>query len=230
MMRAIRRRLAGPADAGISLVELIVSIFISSIILTMVASFFIQTTNVTASAVQTRNSTSVASNSMNELSAVVRLATTVPVSGSTVPLAAINYASASKVVIYALVDVANAISPVPTQVTFDSSTGNLIETRCLGTVGGTGFVTFGTCAATSSRNLGGTFVAPVSPENSLFTYLDSNGAPIALSGGVIPSASLATIASIIVSVKVLAPNSKNAPVYLTSNVGMPNLGLQNASS
>lgn len=209
--------------------ELMIAMIITAIILALVASFFIQVTRITSTSVQTGNSSSVASTAMYEVSNVLHQATTIPVSGGA-PLVAISFAAAGKLTIYSLVDVGDPTNPAPTQVTFDATgtKSNLVESRCVATASGT-FWTFGSCSSTSSRTIGGVIIAPTGTQNSLFTYLDSAGNPIGLVAGTVPTANLGSIASVQVSVNVLAPGSKTAPVYLTSNVGMPNLGLQIAT-
>ncbi|MDP9028794.1 MAG: hypothetical protein M3N46_14800 [Actinomycetota bacterium] len=213
--------------------ELMIAMIITAVILALVASFFIQVTKVTSSSVQTGNSSAVASNAMYEIANVVHQATTIPVSGGA-PLYAISSATASSLVVYSYVDVATSASPAPTRVTFSvtpaigNSNASLVETRCVATASGT-FWTFTSCASTLTRNIGGTIIAPTAGQNSLFTYLDSTGNTVALVSGSVPTSSLANIASVTVSVNVQAAGSATAPVYLTSNVGMPNLGLQIAT-
>ena len=227
-MRGIRARLrAADNEDGVTLVELIIAMIITGFILALTASFFIQTTKVTTSSVQTGNSSAIATNVMYEISNVVHQASTIPVSGGS-PLLAVNTASTNKLVIYSYVDVSTSTNPTPTRVTFDGTGTNLVETRCVATASGA-FWVFSSCASTLTRTVGGAIVAPTASQNSLFTYLDSGGNQIAMVSGSVPTASLGSIASIQVSVNIQAAGSKTDPVYLTSNVGMPNLGLQIAT-
>lgn len=233
-MRRIRARLmAADNENGVTLVELIVAMIITGFVLAMAASFFIETTKITTASVQTGNSSSIASNAIYEISNVVHQAATIPVSGAA-PLNAVNTASTNKLVIYSYVDVSTSTNPTPVRVTFDATSPagspNLVETRCVATASGA-FWVFSSCSSTSTRIVGGAIVAPTggSPQKNLFDYLDSSGNSIPMVSGSVPSLSLASIASIQVSVKVLAAGSQTAPVYLTSNVGMPNLGLQIAT-
>ena len=227
MIARLRTRLRLEDESGVTLVELLVASIITGFILVLVASFFIQVSRVTTTSVQTGNSTQVASTAMFEISNVIHQATNIPVSGGS-QLVAVNTANVKKLVVYAYVDVSTSTSPVPSRVTFDASTGNIIETRCAATASGT-FWTFSTCSSTVTRDLGGVVVDPTGTQNTLFSYLDSGGSPIALVSGSVPAGSIGGVASIQVSVNVLAPKSTTAPVYITSNVGMPNLGLQIAT-
>jgi hypothetical protein len=230
MIRRLRVRLeTGDAERGLSLTELVVAAALSLLILTMVGTVFAQTAQLTASATQNRNSNTVASNIAGELRTVIALAVQVPVQGSSTPLPAIKSGTAGKLEIYSLIDVTDATNPAPTLVTFDSAGGIMVESRCVGKAT-SGFWTFTTCASTSTRKLGGVITAPSAGQSPLFSYLNGGGAPVALAAGALPPTSLASVASVTVSVNVLADGSKTAPVYLSSNIGMPNVGLQQGTS
>lgn len=232
MIRRLRLRLAtGDADRGLSLTELVVAAALSLLILAMVGTVFAQTAQLTSSATQNRDSNTVASNIAGELREVIGLAIQIPVQGSSTPLPAIKSGTATSLVINALVDVADPANPAPTQVTFavDAATGMVTESRCVAK-SVSGFWTFTSCASTSTRKLGGAIVAPGSGQSPLFSYLDGSGGTVAFAGGSLPATSLTNVASIIVSVKILAAGSKTAPVYLSSNIGMPNVGLQQGNS
>ncbi|MFC5502765.1 PilW family protein [Lysinimonas soli] len=228
MIHRMKVRLAHE-DHGLSLTELLVASMLTLLIIVMVGTMFANTAQLTSNATQNRNSNTVASNIANELRTVIGLAVQVPVSGSTTPLPAVSSGSDSVLVIYSLVDVTDPSNPAPTRVTFDSSTGSLIESRCVGK-SVSGFWTFSSCASSSTRNLGGVITAPTPSQLPLFTYVNGTGGALALAAGSLSSASLPLVASITVSVKVQAPGSKTAPVYFSSNVGMPNIGLQQGSS
>jgi type II secretory pathway pseudopilin PulG len=228
VIRGIGRRLrAVDNEEGVTLVELIVAMIITGFVLTLTASFFITTTKVTTSSVQTGNSSAVASNAIYEISNVVHQASTIPVSGGS-PLLAVNTASTNKLVIYSYVDVSTGTNPTPTRVTFDATGANLVETRCVATASGA-FWVFSSCASTLTRTIGGNIVAPTGTQNNFFSYLNSTGGTIAMVSGSVPPASLGSIASIQVSPNIQAAGSQTPAVYLTSNVGMPNLGLQIAT-
>jgi Tfp pilus assembly protein PilW len=224
------RRTAGDDDAGLTLVELMVSTMLGLLIMTLITTVLIQTTTITKTAVQSRTSNDIASSAMQEMSTVVRLASNVIVANSSTPTPAIVSGTANKLVITSLISVSTPSDPAPTQVTLDTTSGSLIESRCTATKSG-GVWVFSTCASTSTQNWGGPWVAPTTGQNSPFTYLNSSGQTIALVNGALPSTALSTVASIIVSVKVQVPGQTlNGPIYLTSNVIMSNLGLKQVSS
>jgi hypothetical protein len=231
----VRRRLAamtatGDDDRGLTLVEVMVSAALTILVMAMVVGFFAQTAKITSTAVQSRTGNTIAGTAMQEITNVVRLGAQLPVQGSNVPSPPVVTATATKLVIVAFVSVTNTNDPAPTRVTFDSSSGSIVESRCVGTKQN-GFWTFGSCASTSTQNLGGPVVAPDSTQNPLFTYLDANGAVLALSSGSLPATAIPNVATITISVKMQATGQTIlAPVYLTANVTMPNTGLQKATA
>jgi hypothetical protein len=228
----MRRRweaLRSEREAGVTMVEIMISIMLGAIVMAMIGGFLIQTTRITSTAVQSNTSNGTASSAMQEITTIVRLATQLS-NGTSTATPPVVSATSTKLVIASLVSVTTPTDPTPVQVTFDSSSGSIIESRCVATKVN-GFWSFSTCASTSSRNLGGPVVAPVAGENALFSYRDSTGATLALSNGVLPSTSNASVASIVVSVKMQSTGQTILPaVYLTANVGMPNIGLQQAAS
>jgi hypothetical protein len=225
MIRALRRRLGSrPSDAGLTLTELVVAASISLLVLTMVGAMLIQTANLTANAVQNRNSTTVASTAIAAISKSIRLATTVQmqVSGKGAVQPAVVSGTATTLTVYSYVDT-DAANPVPSRVTFDGTGTELKETRCVGTQV-SGFWSFSACTPTV-RNLGGSIIAPAVGEDPLFVYRGADGTVIPLVSGSLPPASLPSVASVLVSMKIQAVDSKTGPAYLTSDVGMPNIGL-----
>jgi Tfp pilus assembly protein PilW len=225
-LRAIRAR----RDAGLTMIELSVSTVLGLLIMTMVVTVFIQTTTITKTALQSRTSNDLASSAMQEMTNVIRLASNVTVANSSTPTPAIVSGTATKLVITSLINVTTPSDPAPTQVTFDTTSGSLIESRCVATKA-SGVWVFSTCASTSTKNWGGPIVAPTSDQNSPFVYLNGSGQAIALVNGSLPSTALSTVASITVSVKVQTPGQTlNGAVYITANIGMTNLGLKQVSS
>ena len=220
-------------DAGIGLIEILVASLLGLLLMTSVGAAFISTSKLTNLAVQNRNSSGAASNAMQELIEVIHLATPiavpVTVANPTGTTPAVVSATPKKLVIYSLVDVTNPVNPAPSLVTLDITTGSLVDSRCVGTPS-SGFWTFTTCSSTSTRTVAGTFIDPTAAQNSLFTYLDGNGVTLAISGGSLPGTSIASVASIIISVNLLAPRSNTRPAYLQSKTGMPNVGLQQETS
>jgi Tfp pilus assembly protein PilW len=226
VIAAMRRRLRENGDdAGIGLVEMMVASAIGILVLVMVGSMFIQTGKITTTAVQNRNSNAVASNAMQEISNVVRFATQVQKSDGTL-IPAVVSGTTNTLTLYSAVNVTNAVNPAPTRVTFDATSGSLVETRCVAT-SSNGYWTFTTCASSSTRKLGGTFIGASSVATPLFAYPDptsttSPPASLANSAGTLPSTALSSVLSVTVSVNVNA-NAKGSPTLIAANVAMPNV-------
>ncbi len=230
MIRRIRTRLGvGHTEDGLSLVELIVASMLTLLILAMVGAMFANTAQLTAKATQNHDSNTVAANVQSELRTVIGLAVQLPVSGSTNGLPPVSSGTNGKLVINSLINVTDPVNPAPTRVTFDSTSGDLVVTRCVGK-SVSGFWTFTSCASSTTTDLGGVIIASSGSQAPLFSYLDANGSTIGLAAGALPPTSLPNVVSITVSINVRAPGSKTAPVYLSSNVGMPNIGLQKGTS
>lgn len=223
MIARIRARLAvrGP-EAGLSLTELLTAATLSVLILAMVSALFIQTAKVTAASNQTQNSTTVASNIQNELTAVIRHATAVTQSSVTT---AVVSGTSSKLVLYSFVNVTDPVNPAPVRVTFDGTGASLIETQCVPKFVG-GAWSYSTCASSTTRNLGGILQPAGTGQLPLFTYIDSTtGNPLVIGTGSVGADDLPDVASITVGINVLATGSATAPTYLSSTISMPNLGL-----
>ncbi len=231
-MRAFRagiRRLRVD-QSGLSLAELLVAALLTSVMLIMVGNFFIQTAKLTTAGTQTRNSNGAAANIANEVTAVLRVATTLAKSGSEIPYPAIVSGTRSTLTIYSYslnsYSSTSASDPAPVMVTFTLSSGTVSETRCT-LVKSAGFWNPSTCSATSTRVLGSGVVAATGVADQLFTYRDGSGNPILIgTGGLLP-AQLDDVSSIIVTVKVQADvTSKTPPVILSNTVVLRNLGLE----
>jgi Tfp pilus assembly protein PilW len=229
-MRGVNRRLRALRDdaSGLSLVELLVSLGLSLLMLIMVATMFIQVTKITKASNQTHNSNGVAANVANELSAVLRVATTLAKLNVATPDPAIVAGTRSSVTIYSLSNT-SATNPAPVRVTFTlSAAGRVTEDRCIGVASGA-YWTFGSCASTSTRILGDGIIAPSGVTNQLFTYLDVNNNPILIGTGSLTAAQRALVAKIVVIVRAQAPGSETDPVLVKNTVVLRNLGLESDS-
>ena len=218
-------------ESGLSLVELLVSLGLSLLMLVMVANMFIQVTRITTASNQTHNSNGVAANVSNELSAVLRVATTLAKSNVATPDPAIVAGTRSSVTIYSLSNT-SATNPAPVRVTFTlDSAGRVTEDRCAGVASGA-YWTFGSCSSTSTRILGDGILAPTGTGNQLFTYLDVNGVSLVPgSGGTgsLTAAQRALVAKIVVIVRAQAPGSETDAVLVKNTVVLRNLGLETDS-
>lgn len=137
MIRPISARLrAERADSerGVTLIELIVVMFLSTIILALVGTLFVNVSMKTTESVDVRSSTADASNIMNAVSTTVRGSVTIPVAPKSDgtpndPLAAVKTASANTLVVYSYTD-AGPSFPVPLQVRYSvNAQGRMIEDR-----------------------------------------------------------------------------------------------------
>jgi len=227
-------RRIGPAlrrlvdDRGLSMTELLVGMLLTAVVMAMVGSFFMTTAKLTTAATQTRESNGTAANIANSITSVVRMATTLAKAGSEIPDPAIVAGSRSSLTLYSYANT-SAGDPAPVRVTFTlDATGKVTETRCTGTKSG-GFWTFGSCAATSTRILGVGVLAPTGTDDQLFTYRDGTGTPMVIGTGSLSAAQRADVSSIVVQVRVQAPNASTEPVLVRNTVVLRNLGLEATS-
>jgi len=216
-------------DAGLSLSELLVSILLLGIVMTIVTSLFVSTNRTVATGKGIADNTKTASNGMNEVARVIRAGTDNPVSGSALSDPAFVTAENEAIVIYAYVNLDSAAErPVMIRLALDSSR-NLIESRWPATLLTNGNWSFPSpsTAPTSTRILGGTVATRVSGQPWVFTYLTAAGDTLPVPAtGALTAAQLRTIAAVRVTLTIQASqtNSKNA-VTLTNAVGIPNLGI-----
>lgn len=203
-------------DAGLSLVELIVAIMITGVVLSIVATMFVNVARVTADANGTNTRTSVASNVMNEISKVVRTAANNATASSEDPDPALVSGTAATLTLYSYVDT-SATSPAPTKVTFRvDANGTAWEDRVAGSASGSYWVFTGT---TTSRQLGGPVTA-----TSLFTYLDQDNKVVTPGSTGLTLAQRNLISSIKVTVTIANnPTLGSDPIVIINTVGMPNL-------
>jgi Tfp pilus assembly protein PilV len=217
--RSIPRR---PRDEGITLVEVLVAMVVISIVLLVVTNLFATVQSTTRAAISARNAVGQASNVMDELTRVIRMGTSTPVSGNATPSAAVVAGTPSTLTVTSYVDT-SATAPMPTQVAFALSSGALQETRTASVASGSYAVYTG---AQTTRTIGSGLTSIA------FAYTDAGGAAITPSGtgSTLTAAQRAAVATI--TVTVTAPNSSgrtNDPIVLTSAVLMTDVALANAS-
>ena len=226
--------------SGYSLIELITAIALLSLVLALITGLFVSTTKSTALAQSMDASTRVATNAMDEISRVLRVGSTLSVSGSTTPNPAFVYADKEAVVLISNVDVnpyasVLTLPPKPTLVAFSLDSGRqLWERRWTPTASGTYWTVpnYQTATPASSRSLGGTVLAPVAGEDPFFIYLDSTGAPIAVPAtGGLSATQLASIASVKVTLRIRAISAKAGnPVVINNTVLLPNISVAKVTS
>ena len=212
-------------QSGISMVELLVSMIILGMILALITGMYISTSRVVATGTSVNTSTKAASVGLNELSRAIRFAASHPVSGQALDDPAFVVAKKDLLTVtgYFNVDSAN---PKPTKLAFTiDAQGRLIEVRYDSYVVSSGFWAFKTTAA-STQILTGALIPPTGSEPQLFTYLDSNNAPLTMPTTGLTSSQLPTVASVQIYFKLKSDASVTGnPVAFQSVVGVPNLGI-----
>lgn len=215
-MNRLRRHVqALEPDAGLSLVELLMAMFITALALAMVAAFYTNIARTTVNGRGDRQATGAASNAMDEISRVLRVASDMPQASGT-PLPAVDTASGTtSVTVYAWSDV-DANNPVPTKVQFSvDAAANLVEQRTAG-VSNSGYWRF--TGPTTTRMFSG-------PLSLNFQYYADPADPTATPTQVVPSTTADALSVSSVAVRVTAPRKAwraSAPVVLATTVLMPN--------
>lgn len=219
MMNALRTRLSHRAgDAGASLTELLVTMFVSGIVLAIVGTMFVNVARITTNSNASTQRNSIAGNIMSELSKVIRTASTNPTSGTPDP--AIISGTGTALTLYSYVD-ANPASPAPTKVGFRiDAQGQVIEDRWTASISNSYWVFTG---SPTSRPLGGPVTTAAAP---LFSYIEADGDVITVASSGLTAAQRATVASVRVNVTLDNTLTTGAdPIIVVNTVGMPNLKL-----
>jgi Tfp pilus assembly protein PilW len=226
MMRRIAAVRAS-GDAGVSLVELMVTVIVGAIVLALVGGFFVQTVRVTTNSNQSRVTTGYTINAENRLTNAVRVISQSPLSDGTTP--SIASAGPQSMVFYSYGNTAVSDQRLSKFTITVTAAKRLQVQQCTGTFNGT-YWTY-PCSATTSTTVvyPGFVVDPVSAnaELPLFAFYDSNRAQVASGVASLSSTQIASITSIAVSVKLktTAAAADSSAVYVTNTVGMPNIAL-----
>ncbi|MEO6116699.1 MAG: hypothetical protein ABIP33_09965 [Pseudolysinimonas sp.] len=225
MMIGIRRRLeAARADEGVSLVELMVAAFLSTLIMVAISAMFIIVAKQTVASQGARLSTADASNIVNVISTTIRASINNSVAGSDVPDPAIVSGTSSSIVIISYTDAGPSFE-TPLQIRYQIVGGRMTEDRWKPSIVA-GFAVFPSVNTTpyQTRTLGNVVVnTALEP---LFKYYNSDTPATEL----VPGSSGLTLAqrqtttSVKFDVKVLA-NTSHEVVEVQNNVGMPNMAL-----
>lgn len=225
---AARVRNAARDETGITLVELMVAILVLGILSAMVLSLYVQTTKAVSMSSSVSQNTKVSSNIMNEVSRVIRSASTNPTGGDTFQPAIID-ARPESVTVIAYVD-SDPVDPRPIRVQFsvDASTRQIIETRWAAKPGVNGLWVFDSSnPLISTRTLPGRLATTGSGGTPLFTYVRADRTtPLVPPAGGLTEANRLLIAAIQVNLVVNGSDNSNAdPLTLRNMVGLPNLNL-----
>lgn len=214
------------SDAGLTLLELLVAMGVSSILIALVATVFVTTSRVFTDQEGATDSARVASTAMNEVTRVVRAGTELPESGKTANAPVFAYAGAEKIEMAAFIDAESSKDPAPVKVSFGRNSANeLVETRWAADRYLKIYWKFRGSPA-SARTIARSLLAP-DKTRPLFRYFDKDGAALTPAAG----ASLSedqrrNIASVQITMQVQANGSgRTAPVAIQNMVGLPNLGV-----
>ena len=213
-------------DAGFSLPELLVTVFVFGVASTIVVTFFVNVNRTfTADRLQT-DSTEIAAVGMNELTRVIRSGTEIEVQGQTLNNPVFVTAKNEELVMYSFLDT-NSANPKPIKVRFWIDTDRVLkEQRWDSYIINTDYFAFNT-ASNYSRAVARLIPPRKSPDKYLFSYFTAAGAQLTPpSTGAFTTAQLRTIASVKVTLIVQADLTERAQrVQLENTVGIPNLGI-----
>jgi len=224
MMTTLHRRLAAArSEEGITLVELMVAAFLSTLIMVAMSAMFIIVAKQTVASQGTRLSTADASNIVNVVSTTIRASINNAVQGTDTPDPAIVSGTSNAVTVISYTDAGPSFQ-TPLQIRYRIVSGRMTEERWKPTMV-SGYAVFPATSITpyQTRALGNVVVnTALEP---LFRYYNAAGTELVPD----PTTGLSltqrqAAASVKFDVKVLAQNSHQV-VEVQNNVGMPNMAL-----
>lgn len=225
-MTALRRRLrAGAAgDRGLTLPELLVTMFLLSLITVLMVGTISGFSRAFTRDRAASDSTMVANTGMKELTRVIRAGTELRLTGggsTNAPL--FVEARANTLTMYAYIDT-NSASPRPVKVRFAiDANRRLVETRWAATTSSAPWAFASTGSPSSSRPIA-RFIPTTAP--ALFEYRDAQDNPLAIPTGGFTTEQLRKIAAVKVVLTVQADATGRADKVVVENaVGLPNLGI-----
>lgn len=215
------QRLRENDGSGFTLIELLVAMLITSMVLAMAGTFFVNVTKLTVAARASREGLAQAELAVGAVRTVVTMASdnTTADSGTTTPAVASGSATSLSVISYAN-STAAAVVPSMYTYTVDAS-GYLTESRQAGVLASTGYWTF--TGTTTSRKIAGPFVT--SSGTPFFSYIDSTGAVLTPTSTGLAATDLTKVAFVRVTAKVAAKTSAGVadPIVITSSIGLTNV-------
>jgi prepilin-type N-terminal cleavage/methylation domain-containing protein len=212
-------------DRGLSLAELLVTMTIFGIMMTVVVGLFSTYTKSVTLARTIDANVRTASNGMNEMSRIVRAGTNNPVRGSAVPEPAFSQAQREALTVYAFINLASSETrPVKVQFSIDAQR-NLVETTTAAVALGGGYWAF--TGAVSTRKLASAVAVPGAGELPLFTYRDADAAALPTdASGALTATQRQGVASVTVNLRIKSSStSSDNGVTLQNTVGIPNLSV-----
>ena len=218
-MRPATGRRGASDESGFTLIELLVAMMLTGMVMAMAATFFVNVAKATATGRTTREAMGQTSLAVNAVRNAVTMASDNAVS-ATATTPAVNAGTGTSLTITSFSNTSSTL-PVPSMVTFAlDSSGFLSETRQMGVVASTGYFAF--TGATTSRRVAGPFI--LGSGTPFFSYVDSTGAVIPLSGTGLATADLSKVAFVRVTAKVAnrAVSGSSDPVVTTTSIGLTN--------
>ena len=223
MIARLQRRLKAARDEeGVSLVELMVAAFLSTLILVAISAMFIVVAQQTVASQGTRLSTADASNIVNVVSTTIRASINNSVQNSDTPDPAIVSGTSSSIVVISYTDAGPSFE-TPLQIRYQIVGGRMTEDRWKPSIV-QGYAVFPAVTATpyQTRTLGNVVVnTALEP---LFRYYNAAGTELIPGATGLSLTQRQTTVSVKFDVKVLANNSHEV-VEVQNNVGMPNMAL-----
>lgn len=213
------RRPAESQDAGLTLVELLVAMMLTSLVLAMAGTFYVNVARATASAKATRAAMGQTALAVDAVRRIVMTASDNATS-ATATAPAVSTATPTTLTVISYSSTTSAVL-TPSQVTFAlDASGYLTETKQAGVIAATGYWVF--TGVTTSRRVAGPFVTGAG--TPFFSYVDANGALLVSSPG-LATADLPKVAFVRVTAKVANTNMSGAsdPVVTTTSIGLTNV-------
>ncbi len=213
-------------DEGLTLIELMVAMAISSLLVALVISTFVSISRSFNDQEGAIANSRMASTAMNETTRILRAGTEIPVYASSVNEPVFEYAGAEKIILRSFIDSTSSTDPAPLRVQFARNARNeLVETRWTAYhVNGT-YWRFNT-TSNYARVIARSLLAPTASV-PLFRYYTKDGAEITpATNASLSETQRRNIASVRVTMRVQADESgRVAPVTIQNLVGIPNLGV-----
>lgn len=221
----LRRRLTGTHgdDRGLSLAELLVTIMIFGIVLTVVTGTFVSLTRTTTQAGNTDSNVRNASNGMNELTRQIRSAVNVQVPNATADAPAFQDARPESLTVSTAVNQVGSTAQ-PQLVTFTVGAGrSLVEQKTASLPLQTSYWQF--TGTKTSRTLAGPVTVASASVPVLFQYADVAGNPLTpdTSLGKLSVDQLKLIASVTITLSIKSSSANDSGVTLVNTVGLPNI-------
>lgn len=215
-------------DDGVSLSELLVTMFLTAIVGTIVIGFFVAFTNTFTEDRAATDSATTAALGMNDMTRIIRSGTEIPVLNSVLNRPVFEEIGNERMTIHAFVDTDSA-DPRPIKITFAVNPDReLVECRYAAIPRPGGYWEF----PATQQNCDGRVIARQLParqagQPALFTYYTAAGATVTIpNDGVTTDAQRSQIASVRINLTVQADiTSRAEPVTLRNTVGIPNLGI-----